>query len=213
MLRKLIGVSFMCVSALQANAAAAQDFSANIGWNSEYLYRGIPQKESSVFAGVDLETGGFYLGAWGADVGDGLEIDYYGGYGFKAGNFGFSIGATLYTYTGNFDDTYKELNFEFSWAGLSFDIAAGKWDNFGQPALSYQFYSMTAEHRGLFGTIGLFRDEFDGTYYEAGFGNTLKVKDRNILDYKLALVHSSDSLLGGVSDTNLVLTLSRPFSL
>ncbi len=213
MLRNLIGIGFICVFALQANVAAAQEYSANMGWNSEYFYRGIPQKDSSVFAGVDLETDGFYLGAWGGDVGDGVEVDYYGGYGFEVGNFGFSIGATLYTYTGDFDDTYKELNLGFSWSWLSFDMAAGKWDNFAQPVLSYQFYSMTAEHRGLFGTIGLFRDEFDGEYYEAGYGNTLKVQDSNILDYKLTLIRSSDALLGGTSDTNLVLTLSKTFSL
>ncbi len=175
MLRKLIGMGFACVCALQANTAVAQEFSANIGWNSEYLYRGIPQKDSSVFAAVDLETDGFYLGAWGGDVGDGIEVDYYGGYGFEVGSFGFSIGATLYTYTGNFDDTYKELNLGVSWNWLSLDMAAGKWDNFGQPALSYQFYSLSAEHMGLFGTIGLFEDGFDGVYYEAGFAEGLGI--------------------------------------
>ena len=30
---------------------------------------------SSASAGVDYEEGGFYIGTWAADVGDGLEID------------------------------------------------------------------------------------------------------------------------------------------
>ena len=31
--------------------------------------------------GADYENGGFYIGTWAADVGDGLEVDYYFGYG------------------------------------------------------------------------------------------------------------------------------------
>ena len=47
----------------------------------------------------------------GADVGDGIKIDYYGSYVFEVGDdFNFTIGSTLYTYSGNFDDTYLELN-------------------------------------------------------------------------------------------------------
>ena len=78
-----LAVSLMAVSA----PALAVDLSANIGYNSQYIYRGIPQKNSSAFAGLDLEAGGFYLGTWGADVGDGIEGDYYGGYGIEVGEF------------------------------------------------------------------------------------------------------------------------------
>ena len=59
--------------------ALAVDLSANIGFNSNYVFRGIPQEKSSAFGGLDLEAGGFYLGTWAADVGDGAEIDVYGG--------------------------------------------------------------------------------------------------------------------------------------
>ena len=107
---------FLAVSMLGVWVPAlAVDLSANIGFNSEYLYRGIPQEKSSLFGGLDLEAGGFYLGTWGADVGDGLEIDYYGGYGFEVGDFNFGVGGTIYTYTGDFDDTYKEVNLSAGW--------------------------------------------------------------------------------------------------
>ena len=193
--------------------ALAVDLSANIGFNSEYLYRGIPQEKSSFFGGLDLEAGGFYLGTWGADVGDGLEIDYYGGYGFEVGGFNFGVGGTIYTYTGDFDDTYKEVNLSAGWNFLTFDAAIGSYDNFDGPALDYQFYSLTAEYRGFYGKVGLFEDDFDGTYFEAGYGGTLTVQDTDLLDYAFTVIHSDSTLLGGSSDTNVVLTLSKGFDL
>ena len=72
----VVGAGF---SASHANA----EVSYNIGYASEYYYRGILQKSSSGSAGVDFEQGGFYLGTWAADVGDGLEVDLYGGYGVE----------------------------------------------------------------------------------------------------------------------------------
>lgn len=213
MLKKAMGVGIVCVCTLQVNAVTAQEVSANIGWNSEYFYRGIAQKTNSVFAGLDLEAGGFYLGAWGADVGDGIEIDYYGGYVFEVDDdFNFTIGSTLYTYSGDFDDTYLELNLGAEWKWLSFAMAAGKWGNFDGPKLDYQFYSLTASHQGFYGTIGWFAEAFEGTYYEAGYGRPLKVKGRDILDYKLTFIYSDNTLLGGASDSNLVLTLTKAFS-
>ncbi len=202
-----LAVSMAAVS----TPALAVDLSANIGWNSEYIYRGIPQKNSSAFAGVDLGAGGFYLGAWGADVGDGIEIDYYGGYGFEVGDFNFGVGGTIYTYTGDFDDTYKEVNLSAGWKWFTFDAAIGSYDNFGGPKLDYEFYSLTAEYNGFYGKIGTFENDFDGSYYEAGYGNTLSVNDTDLFDYAFAAIYSDSTLLGGSSDTNLVLTLSKTF--
>jgi len=213
MFKKIMGIGIVLLAALQHQNVAAQDFSANTGYNSEYIYRGIPQKSSSVFAGADLEAAGFNLGVWGADVGDGLEIDYYGGYGFTAGGVGFSIGGTYYTYTSLFDDKYLELNLGISWKWLSFNMANGQYDNFDRPELHYQFYSFTAEHNGFYGTYGFFEDDFDGQYYELGYSNTLSVGDTDLLDYGITLIHSNTTLLGGESDTNINFSLSKTFSL
>ncbi|MFC1776479.1 TorF family putative porin [Pseudomonadota bacterium] len=212
MLRKLTGIVVVLLGALHLQNAIAQDWSANIGYNSEYIYRGIPQKTSSAFAGLDLAAGGFSAGAWTADVGDGLEVDLYGAYGFEAGDFGFSVGGTWYTYTGDFDDDYLELNLGASWKFLSFDMAIGEYGNFEGPTQNYQFYSLTASHNGFYGKVGLFADDFDGNYYEAGYGNNLTVKDVDLFDYALAVIYSDSTLLSGESDTNLVLTLSKTFS-
>jgi len=212
MLRKTIGAAIILLGALHIQNAMAQDWSANIGYNSEYIYRGIPQKTSSAFGGVDFAANGFSAGAWLADVGDGIEIDYYGAYGFEVDDFGFSVGGTYYTYTGDFDDEYLELNLGASWKFLSFDMAIGEYGNFDGPTQHYQFYSLTASHNGFYGKVGFFADDFDGTYYEAGYGNNLTVKDVDLFDYAIALIYSDATLLGGDSDTNIVFTVSKAFS-
>jgi uncharacterized protein (TIGR02001 family) len=191
--------------------ALAVDLSANIGYNSEYIFRGIPQKSSSAFGGLDLSAGGFYLGTWGADVGDGLEIDYYGGYGFEVGDFNFGVGGTIYTYTSQFDDTYQEVNLSAGWKFLTFDAAIGSYDNFGGPRLHYQFYTVKAEYEGFYGRVGWFADDFEGTYVEGGYGNTLTIQDTPLFDYAFAVIYSDATLLGGESDTNFVFTLSKTF--
>lgn len=212
MLRNVMAIGVILLGALHHQNLSAENFSANIGYNSEYIYRGIPQESSSAFAGLDYERSGFSAGLWSADVGDGLEIDFYGAYGFEVGDFGFSVGGTWYTYTGDFDDEYLELNLGASWKFLTFDAAIGEYENFGGPTLNYQFYSLTASHNGFYGKAGVFADEFEGAYYEAGYGNNLTLSDVDLFDYAVALIYSDSTLLGGESDTNLVLTLSKTFS-
>ena len=200
----------MSLAAVSAPALAV-DLSGNVGYNSQYIYRGIPQSTSSAFGGLDLGTGGFYLGTWAADVDDGIEIDYYGGYGFEVGEFNFGIGGTIYTYTGDFDDTYKEVNLSAGWRFLTFDAAIGTYANFDDPTQDYQFYSVTAVHKGFYGKVGWFADDFEGTYVEGGYGNTLTIQETSLFDYAFAVIYSDSTLLGGESDTNLVLTLSKTF--
>lgn len=213
--RKLVLSSLALGLAAVSAPAFAVDLSANLGYNSEYIFRGIPQKTSSAMGGLDLEAGGFYLGTWGADVGEGLEIDYYGGYGFDAGPVSLGIGATMYTYTGDFDDTYKEANFSAGIGWFTFDAAIGTYDNFGGPKLDYQFYSLTAEYNGFYGTVGTFAKDFDGTYFEAGYGNTLTVGETDLFDYTFSVLRNDSdlNLEGTGSSVNFILALSKTFDL
>ena len=211
MYRKLTTIGLTLSLAAVSAPALAVDMSANIGYNSQYIFRGIPQKNSSAMAGLDLEAGGFYLGTWGADVGDGLEIDYYGGYGFEVGPMSFGVGGTLYTYTGDFDDNYQEVNLSAGWSILTFDAAIGTYDNFDGPTLDYEYYSLTAEYNGFYGRVATFANDFDGTYYEGGYGSTLNVADTDLFDYTFSIIYSDSTLLGDKSDTNFVLTLSKTF--
>ena len=211
MLIKVFGIGVILLGALTVQNASAQDWSANLGFNSEYIYRGIPQESSSAFGGVDFASGGFSAGAWTADVGEGLEVDLYGAYGIEAGDWGFSLGGTWYTYTGVFDDNYLEANVGVSWKFLSFAAAFGRYDS--DPSQDYQFYSVTASHNGFYGTIGTFAGDFDGSYYEAGYGNDLTVKETYLFDYGITVVYSDSTLLAGDSETNLNFQIKRNFTL
>ena len=84
---------------------------------------------------------------------------------------------------------------------------------FGGPTLDYSFYSLTAEYNGFYGTAGTFEDDFEGEYYEAGYGDTLSVQETDLFDYSFAVIYSDSTLLGGSSDTNMTLTLSKSFDL
>jgi len=211
MKRTIVSVTLAATLASVSAPALAVDLSANIGFLSQYIYRGIPQSKSSANGGLDLNAGGFYLGTWAADVDEGLEIDYYGGYGFEVGDFNFGVGGTLYTYTDDFDDTYKEVNLSAGWSFLTFDAAIGDYKNFDGPTLNYQFYSVTAEYNGFYGKIGMFADDFDGNYYEAGYNGTLTIEEVDWLNYGFAVIYSDSTLLGGDSDTNLVFSISKSF--
>ena len=179
----------MLSSGMFATTASA-DVSYNIGWASEYYYRGIFQKNSSGSAGIDYEEGGFYAGGWAADVGDGLEIDGYLGYTHEFDS-GFSVGAgfTGYYYTGEFDDTYEEVNLNLGYGMFSLEYSVGEWSGFGAEA-DYDFQAITIEgESGLYGTFGTFGDQFDGEYIELGWGTTI-----SDIDFGVAAIFNSDEL-------------------
>lgn len=192
---------------LMTSAAANADFSANVGYASEYYYRGIFQKNSSASAGLDYEAGGFYVGTWAADVGDGLEVDLYGGYGAELGAVNLSVGFTGYYYTGDFDDTYQEINLGAGLGGFSLDVAIGEYDNFDGPTQDYTYASLTYEVNGFYGKYADFSQDFDGSYFEAGYGTTVAE-----IDLGIALIFS-DSDLVGESDEAIVFSLGKSFDL
>ena len=158
------------VTAAAVPSASMAEMSANIGWVSEYIYRGIYQEDSSASAGIDYEAdSGFYIGTWGADVGDGLETDLY--FGFGGGDeLTWSVGYTGYFYTDDFDDTYNEINLGIGYSIFALDVAVGEWDGFGTPA-DYTFTSITISPEvGPYYKFGSFSQDFDGDYFELGYG-------------------------------------------
>lgn len=187
---------------------AQADLSANLGFASEYHYRGIFQKNSSASGGLDYEAGGFYAGTWAADVGDGLEVDGYFGYASELGGIDLSIGYTGYFYTGDFDDTYQEINFGTGFGPLSLDIAVGEYDNFDGPTQDYTYYALTlAGESGLYGTLAGFSQDFEGEYLELGYGAT--VAD---IDLGVALIFANDDLVGD-DEESIVFTIGKSFDL
>lgn len=196
----------------------ALEITANGGFMSEYIFRGIAQSDSSAMGGVDLKHAGFYLGTWAADVeqdgtdaGDGLEVDLYGGYNGSFGDLSYGIGATGYFYTDDFDDDYREINLSLGYGIFSVSAAFGEYDNFDGPTEDYTFVAPRVDWKGFYGLVGLFSRDFDGEYYEAGYGSRFEPIG---LDYRLSLIHSTDELTGADSgDTSLVLSISKTFDL
>ncbi len=174
--------------------ANAQEVSYNIGYASEYYYRGLLQKESSGSAGIDFTSGGFYVGGWTADVGDGLEVDGYFGYNIETdAGFTAGIGFTGYYYTGDFDDTYEEINLNFGFGMLGLEYSFGTYGNFDGPEQDYNFLAATiAGENGLYGTVGTFGGDFDGNYIEVGYGMTISE-----IDFGIAAIFSSDEFGAG----------------
>lgn len=205
---KTIVKTGVILSALLLSAVANAQWSANVGYASEYHFRGILQKNSSASGGIDYESGGFYAGTWAADVGDGLETDLYFGYGGEVDDFGYSIGFTGYYYTGDFDDTYQEINLGASYGILSVDIAIGEYENFDGPTQDYTFAAITlADDSGLYGTFGTFSQDADGDYLELGYGTTISE-----IDFGVALIFANDDLVGD-EEESLIFTIGKSFDL
>ena len=187
---------------------ALAEWSANLGWMSDYHFRGVFQSDSSTSGGVDYEENGFYVGTWAADVDDGLEVDGYFGYGGEVGDFGYGVGYTGYFYTGDFDDTYQEINLSGSYGIGELAVAIGEYENFGGPTQDYTFISLSAEYEGFHGTIGTFGNDFNGEYIEVGYGTTISG-----LDFGISLIVANDDLVGPADDDgSLVFSIGKSFS-
>ena len=222
---KTISKTGLVGALLLASGLAHADLSANIGWASEYHFRGIFQKTSSASAGLDYEAGGFYVGTWAADVdngcfldaeteetfcADGLEVDLYAGYGASVGDVDLSVGVTGYFYTGDFDDTYKEINLGAGFGMLSLDVAIGEYDNFDGPTLDYTYYALTlAAENGLYATVAGFSRDFEGEYLELGYGKTVTEAE---IDLGISLIFANDDLIGE-ADESLIFTIGKSFDL
>ena len=205
-------VLFVIVSVLLPDPSSAQgvEATANVGWVSEYLYRGIAQNSSSASAGLDVTAGPIYVGTWAADVGEGSEVDLYGGLGVDLGGLALSAGGTGYFYTGAFDDTYIEANLGAGYGPITVDLALGTYRTEPE-AMDYTFLSVTAESRGAYATFGTFGQDFSGEYGEVGYGFAVSDVDITaawvISDGDLALLPS------GKSNATLVLGVSKTFTL
>ena len=193
-------------------AAAMADLSANVGVVSDYVYRGAFQSASSASAGLDYEDeNGFYIGVWGADVGDGIETDLYFGYGSEIGDFTWGIGYTGYYYTDTFDETYTEVNLSLGYGMFSLDVALGDQDIPDPTSDDFTFISLTFElPAGPYFTYASFGDEATGDYIEVGYGF-----DWQGIDLSIAYITSDDlgvSQAGLPADQSLVFGISKSFA-
>ena len=144
-LAALMSVSMMAHSGDGvAEEGSSSGVSYNIGYMSEYWYRGYYQAESSVSFGADAEMGNFYVGTWWADVDNGVEYDFYAGYNFSLMGVPMYAGVTGYYYSDNFDGDYEEVNIGADLGFMSIDAAIdGEYDQLaGAGKVGYQFYTI-----------------------------------------------------------------------
>ena len=200
--------AFIAIALLTSGLAHAQ-WSANIGWASDYYFRGILQSPTSPSGGIDYESNGFYAGAWAADVYDGLEVDGYFGYGADVGDVSLSIGYTGYFYTGDFDDTYQEINLGAGFGIATLDVAIGQYENFAGPTQDYTYYALTLEKNGFYGKFAGFSQDANGSYFEAGYGTTVADIDLGLS----LLVADKDLSITGNTNESLIFTIGKSFDL
>ena len=125
---KALGVALAAAMPLMASA----QLSGNLSLTSNYKYRGQDQDVSKVKAfkpavqgGLDYAFGesGWYVGNWNSSVdwlpGNSIEMDLYGGYKFKAGEFDLDLGALTYLYPGNTTGNPTELYAAGTWGPLT----------------------------------------------------------------------------------------------
>lgn len=208
-LKKHVLATALLSTVLYANTATAE-LSANLGVVSQYHFRGIEQTSSaSASAGLDYEEGGFYAGTWAADVQDGLEIDFYAGYGVELDNgLSLGVGATTYQYTGDFDSEYNEVNLYAGFGMVSLEYSVGtQGDDAGLGIVEsdYTFTGVTLEHNGFAATYGTWGDDFDGDYFEIGYSTEVSG-----FDVGVGVLFSGSDL---DDDESMYFSISKTFSL
>ena len=168
--RKLLLSAAIMVPLVTVNSVhAAGEASANVGFMSDYVYRGIFQSDSAASAGLDYSMSGFYVGLWSADVDLGLEYDLYAGYSGEASGISYDINYTTYNYTDDaFDDKYAEVNLGLSYGAFSVGYASGTYDNYGT-SQDYTVATVSAEKNGFTILYGSYGEDFDGEWYELGY--------------------------------------------
>lgn len=121
-------LAVLAVGAATLSPVATAQLSANAGFVSDYYFRGVNLGDAGLYAGLDYEAGGFYIGTWWIDDGDGgndgLETDGYFGYGMEYDAFSWSLGYNRYdyTYTSNYED---EIMLSLGAGMFSLDYADG----------------------------------------------------------------------------------------
>jgi hypothetical protein len=143
-LAALMSVSMMAHSGDGvAEEGSSSGVSYNIGYMSEYWYRGYYMAESSVSFGADVEMGNLYVGTWWADVDNGVEYDIYGGYNFSLMGIPMYAGFTGYYYSDNFDSDYQEINIGADMGFMSIDAAVDGEYQLAAGDQGYQHYTIT----------------------------------------------------------------------
>ena len=200
-------------------AMAESSVSANVGFVSDYYFRGSNLGDAGVYGGVDYEAGGFYAGVWVIDDSsggnDGMETDFYLGYGLELDN-GLSVGLGYtryeYTYTSDFE---HEVNFTLGFGGFGFEYSTGEDDDDGASETDYDFFALSWSGEVFGATVGSFEnDDTDDSYDYIELSASGEVSG---LDMSFSIGKTTNVESGGVDadsgDGYMVLDISKSFDL
>ena len=227
-IKNLVSALALSTTTALVPAVSMAEGSGNIGFATDYVFRGIYQADSSAYAGADYTTdSGFYIGTWWADVGLGTESDVYFGWSGGSDAVTFKVGYTGYYYLDDFDGDYNEINLGLTAGIFAVDAAIGSYDPLSGGSEDYQFLSVTlSPEKGPYYKYGMWGGDFadnvlpgitksgtdDGDYIEVGY--VWSFEDPGI-DFSAALIHSSDlpvAGLGNPADYILTFGIKKTFA-
>lgn len=207
--------------------------SANVGYVTDYYFRGIELGDAGAYAGFDYEQGGFYAGTWlindGGEGGDTtVEYDVYGGYNHEfSSDLSAGLGFTAYNYEYS-SAQQTEINLSLGYKFFGFEYADGEdvdatVDAGGNPTdaeYEYIALSLSGDVYGVtYGTydyddlIAATNDAAEGdySYLEFSAGGTISE-----LDFSVSLGvtdFEEDSATPKSSDVYILLDVSKTFDL
>ncbi len=219
---------FLGLAASMPALGLEKGLSANFGYVSDYVFRGVEQANSSGSAGLDGYYGPLYAGVYTIDVGNGVEYDLYGGLDFQGELFGLDLNYTRYGFTEDNPvyeivggevivddtsyaaDTSQEVNLTLSYGPLSAIYTRGVDDNFegqipGNREIDYSVVMVRGDYRGFSLSYGSYGKDLAGKWWEFGYGMEVAGFTAGI---KLV---TTDNKLGG--EEYIVFSLRRVFDL
>lgn len=199
--------SILAAGLLSVSVISEAGLSANIGAMSDYYFRGTDQgvNGASMMGGLDYEAdNGLSVGTWAASLNNGeMEIDVYGGYSGEVEDFSYYLGYTGFFYTEDGATEFHEINFNLGYGPVTFEYTVGTEDRDTGVEQDYTFAALTGEYEGAYLTYGSFGDDYDGDYWEVGYGATYEG-----LDLGVAYI-DPDSTIG--SEETVTFYISKTF--
>lgn len=220
----LAGFAWLSLTGATATLAdeAAVEVSANVALVSDYRFRGVSLSDTdpALQGGFDVSFAeGFSAGVWASNIepiGDAeLEVDLYAGYGFTAGEGSVDVTVVYYTYPGEADANYAEVDVTLTQPAGTGEVSVGvayvpEQDNVGGEDNTYV-------HAGASFPLGDTPFSLDaGIGWEDGaFGDDKLDWSLGLsrawggLDWSLAYVDTSED--GDNFDAGAVFSVSRTF--
>jgi len=237
--KKQLIIVAVLLGAISAPAIAVE-LTGNAGFVTDYIWRGADQSNGKAAAqgGLDLTAGEgavqFYAGTWGSTVEyenlsmpdtdsiSGVEIDLYAGIKGELSDFSYGLGGTYITYTDDVNPDYLEANVSLAYKWFTLDTAFGEYDQPDDP-LKYEYVVLTAELNGFYGAVGYtdWKEAdvpanalADGSFYEAGYANTLQWDGKELFDYSFSYIYSEDdNRTANQSANNLIFGITKNFGI